>query len=91
MCACTPEIRTPFCGRGECKWPEQSKQKTVWIAWWRDSLVTDIYAAAEGYATTADEAVHFPSWESCAKWCKLQADPLAWQPKEVEVAAEVQR
>lgn len=22
MCKCTPEIRTPFCGKGDCKWPE---------------------------------------------------------------------
>ena len=21
MCACTPELRTPFCGRGSCVWP----------------------------------------------------------------------
>lgn len=23
MCKCTPEIRTPFCGRPGCDWPEQ--------------------------------------------------------------------
>ncbi len=23
MCKCTPEIRTPFCGRPGCEWPEQ--------------------------------------------------------------------
>lgn len=23
MCQCTPEIRTPFCGKGKCKWPEK--------------------------------------------------------------------
>lgn len=21
MCKCTPEIRTPFCGKGDCVWP----------------------------------------------------------------------
>ena len=21
MCKCTPEIRTPFCGKGDCQWP----------------------------------------------------------------------
>lgn len=25
MCKCTPGIRTPFCGIGECQWPEQKK------------------------------------------------------------------
>lgn len=25
MCKCTPEIRTPFCGKGECIWPHQKK------------------------------------------------------------------
>ena len=23
MCQCTPEIRTPYCGKGNCQWPEQ--------------------------------------------------------------------
>jgi hypothetical protein len=23
MCRCTPEIRTPFCGKPGCTWPEQ--------------------------------------------------------------------
>lgn len=22
MCKCTPEIKTPFCGKGDCQWPE---------------------------------------------------------------------
>lgn len=21
MCQCTPEIRTPYCGKGDCVWP----------------------------------------------------------------------
>jgi hypothetical protein len=25
MCRCTPEIRTPFCGKPGCEWPEQNK------------------------------------------------------------------
>jgi hypothetical protein len=27
MCQCTPEIRTPYCGKGSCQWPEE-KSKT---------------------------------------------------------------
>lgn len=23
MCKCSPEIRTPYCGKGDCKWPEE--------------------------------------------------------------------
>ena len=26
MCQCDPEIRTPFCGRGDCVWPEQTER-----------------------------------------------------------------
>ncbi len=22
MCQCTPEIKTPFCGKGNCQWPK---------------------------------------------------------------------
>ena len=27
MCKCTPEIRTPFCGKPECGWPKQKIMK----------------------------------------------------------------
>ncbi len=23
MCQCTPSIKTPFCGQGDCQWPPQ--------------------------------------------------------------------
>lgn len=26
MCVCTPEIRTPFCGKPGCEWPHQKKK-----------------------------------------------------------------
>lgn len=29
MCQCTPNIRTPFCGRGNCQWPEQKEKMDV--------------------------------------------------------------
>ena len=25
MCRCTPEMRTPFCGKPGCEWPEQKE------------------------------------------------------------------
>jgi hypothetical protein len=25
MCKCTPTMRTPFCGKGDCVWPHQKK------------------------------------------------------------------
>src|SRR6185295_14801238 len=28
MCHCTPNIRTPFCGKPGCEWPKQ-KEKTM--------------------------------------------------------------
>ena len=27
MCKCTPNIRTPYCGKGDCVWPNQKKEK----------------------------------------------------------------
>jgi hypothetical protein len=27
MCRCTPEIRTPFCGKPGCEWPNKKKPK----------------------------------------------------------------
>lgn len=27
MCRCTPEIRTPFCGKPDCQWPEPTPQQ----------------------------------------------------------------
>jgi hypothetical protein len=29
MCKCTPNIRTPFCGKPGCEWPEQSKDQVT--------------------------------------------------------------
>lgn len=29
MCRCTPEMRTPFCGRPGCAWPAQPKREAV--------------------------------------------------------------
>ena len=28
MCKCTPNIRTPFCGHGDCVWPHKKKEGT---------------------------------------------------------------
>lgn len=27
MCKCTPNIKTPFCGKPECEWPQQEKER----------------------------------------------------------------
>lgn len=27
MCKCTPNVRTPFCGKPGCEWPPQSKSR----------------------------------------------------------------
>jgi uncharacterized small protein (DUF1192 family) len=29
MCKCTPEIRTPFCGKNGCEWPKKGPRPTV--------------------------------------------------------------
>lgn len=29
MCKCTPEIRTPFCGKLNCEWPKPEGTRTV--------------------------------------------------------------
>lgn len=26
MCKCTPIVKTPFCGKGDCKWPTSTKK-----------------------------------------------------------------
>lgn len=35
MCKCTPEFRTPYCGRPGCEWPEQTvkpeKRKYIFV------------------------------------------------------------
>lgn len=30
MCKCTPSIRTPFCGKGDCQWPEPEGEWAPW-------------------------------------------------------------
>jgi hypothetical protein len=29
MCKCTPEIRTPFCGKLNCEWPDEEKVESI--------------------------------------------------------------
>jgi hypothetical protein len=29
MCRCTPAIKTPFCGRGDCQWPRDANREAV--------------------------------------------------------------
>lgn len=29
MCKCTPEIKTPFCGKGDCVWPETNMKTLI--------------------------------------------------------------
>lgn len=29
MCKCNPAIKTPYCGRGNCVWPEHKKKELV--------------------------------------------------------------
>lgn len=29
MCKCTPSIRTPFCGKAGCRWPEEEKPQKI--------------------------------------------------------------
>lgn len=29
MCKCTPNIRTPFCGKGDCVWPHEKKEVVI--------------------------------------------------------------
>lgn len=28
MCKCTPQIRTPYCGKGDCQWPHEKPEGT---------------------------------------------------------------
>lgn len=36
MCKCNPSLRTPFCGRGECRWPYRQK---VGVRDWPEDFV----------------------------------------------------
>ena len=29
MCKCTPSIRTPYCGKGDCVWPKSTKPENA--------------------------------------------------------------
>ena len=50
MCRCTPNIRTPFCGRPGCEWPKQEPkqpppvkrpQVTGWV-WGADGVGDEV-------------------------------------------------
>jgi len=47
MCQCTPEIRTPYCGKGDCVWPgskpENARESTDTI----ENAVKELLAALD--------------------------------------------
>lgn len=54
MCQCTPEIRTPYCGKGDCVWPgskpENAREPTDTI----ENAVKEFLAALD-HAFEMDE------------------------------------
>lgn len=48
MCVCTPEIRTPFCGKPGCAWPEQQKAPPRRLARFTISPEVLVTMCAEG-------------------------------------------
>lgn len=59
MCRCTPEIRTPFCGKPGCEWPEQALQSSPLSAVRRlnDDLSRAVLDAKERGVTDAQIAL----------------------------------
>lgn len=58
MCKCTPNIRTPFCGKGDCVAPWQRPSTKTLEQLIVESLSSGIvYCARCGQATTQLEAV----------------------------------
>jgi hypothetical protein len=49
MCRCTPAIRTPFCGKPGCQWPEQVKKPPALDSEAREAAQQFFEASVENY------------------------------------------
>ncbi len=47
MCKCTPMIRTPYCGKGDCVW--QPEREIIEKAVYEAKLKTDAFFARHGF------------------------------------------
>jgi hypothetical protein len=52
MCKCTPGIKTPFCGKGDCQWPEQQPKVDPVIEAVRKDLHDRSQLGIKKYGTT---------------------------------------
>ena len=41
MCQCTPNLKTPFCGKGDCQWPAKDQDDRSQLEIKRDEEVRD--------------------------------------------------
>lgn len=72
MCQCTPEIKTPYCGRPGCEWPHQTVRL---IAKQRRSVLVDvpIMLVAARLCTNSVEA---GLWQSLKRHSALSGKPF---------------
>lgn len=62
MCVCRPEVRTPFCGRPGCTWPEQVPAKTEVPARPSEGVIKDLPEVA---SAPFQACLHCPHPLSC--------------------------
>ncbi len=53
MCKCTPEIRTPFCGKPGCQWPHETRQVLITLVHIDGAKVTFVTDPGSTYGVTA--------------------------------------
>jgi hypothetical protein len=83
MCKCTPELRTPFCGKPGCEWPEQTAAPANTTADPADKWVPIVrktfdrwgvkHASLVGSIATEIEQLIRQEREACAKVAEAKA------------------
>jgi hypothetical protein len=71
MCLCTPEIRTPYCGKGDCVWPGSKPENA------RESTDT-IESAAKEFLAALD---HAHKMDTQSTWTGIQLEKTAERHK----------
>lgn len=59
MCKCTPEIRTPYCGKLGCGWPKQDNEPKIDISKFKAhfKLELDIQTSIENMPTILETII----------------------------------
>jgi hypothetical protein len=87
MCRCTPEIKTPFCGKPGCEWPPQKPRPTASSQCPHSDLDINVHHQA-----FVDSSIHYleikARCRTCDKPMLFRGAPFGFSPQQPTMAVD---